>query len=113
MKAAIIALNGYELLLGNNALRHLDSIHITYPEEGNAVFSTKPEAEEIEKVDKVLGTISNHDLLTVPAMSIITITVDVILLKWGSRATNQILGTSNNVLNDKGYSVGRLLLPND
>lgn len=45
VEAAVLPINGYKLLLGNDALRQLESISIIYGEGGEAVFSVAPEAE--------------------------------------------------------------------
>lgn len=57
VEAAVLPIYGYKLLLGNDALRQLESISIIYEEGGEAVFSVAPEAEvdtEKEKDERVV-----------------------------------------------------------
>lgn len=110
VEAAVMALNGYELLLVNNALRQLESAHIANSKGKNSFFSIKLGTGEMDK-ETNNGTVSSHTSLTVPTKSIITITVDVNRPIPCMRMTNKILEPSSKVFLENGYSVGRLLLP--
>ncbi len=109
VEAAVLTLNGIKLLLGNNALRQLDSIQIDYLTGGGAIFSSKPESESVKKEPK-LGSLTNRQAITAPALSIITVSVDVAYAGGTPGEQYRLVEPSNKVLIDKGLSIGNLLL---
>ena len=41
VNVAVLTINGFDLLLGNNALRQLESVRIDYPQDQEPIFSSK------------------------------------------------------------------------
>lgn len=109
---AVLPINGFDLLLGNNALRQLQSVQIDYDQEGGSIFSSKVEPESPdENENDELGCIASRESRTIPAFSMVTVAVDVKKNKVDSFNSQMIIEPSNKVLMTKGFSVGRLLLP--
>lgn len=114
VEAAVLPINGYKLLLGNDALRQLESISIIYGEGGEAVFSVAPEAEvDPEKGKDELGSIVNQESCVIPAYSVVTITAELNNVQTGPSGTRLMIEPVKKILIDKGFSVGHLLLPTE
>ncbi|KZS00311.1 Uncharacterized protein APZ42_003423, partial [Daphnia magna] len=73
---AVLPINGFDLLLGNNALRQLHTVQIEYDPEGAAVFSNNPESEP-KAVSASTPTIVSRESRTIPALSMVTVAVEV------------------------------------
>ena len=110
VKAAILSINGFDLLLGNNALRQLRTVQVKYYQKGESIFFIKPEPELLEKNDEFCS-IASGESRTIPAFSMVTVTVDVKKNKADLSNSRLINEPSMKVLATKGFSVGRLLLP--
>lgn len=70
--AAILPINGFDLILGNNALRQLQTISITYSREGRTIFASKPEIEPRKHKGEFVP-IANRESRTIAAISHILI----------------------------------------
>ena len=109
--AAVLPINGFDLLLGNNALRQLSAIEIDYCTEESPLFSSKPELEEEEGEKANVGTIVSQESRSIPARSMIIVPVE--MKNTGNSNARKIIEPSNKVLMSKGISVGRILLPSE
>lgn len=107
--AAVLSINGFDLLLGNSALRQLSAIEIDYCAGKSPLFSSKPQFEEEEKDEIYIGTIISQESRSVPARSMIVATVEMKFVDHLN--VRQIIEPSNKVMMSKGLSVGRILLP--
>lgn len=108
--AAVLPINGFDLLLGNNALRQLRTVQIEYDPEGAAVFSNNPESEP-KAVSASTPTIVSRESRTIPALSMVTVAVEVQENEIEFLNLQLIIEPCNKILVTKGFSVGHLLLP--
>ncbi len=61
IEAVALPINGYKVILGNDALRQLDIIKIEYERDGATIFSANPGTEPDVEVEKgEMGTIRRY-----------------------------------------------------
>ena len=114
VEAAVLPINGYKLLLGNDALRQLDAITVAYKKGGEAIFSTTPEVEmDSETEGDESGTIVSRESRVIPAYSVVAVSVGIHEKQSGSGGTRRMIEPRKKLLIDKGFSVGNMLLPSD
>lgn len=114
VEAAVLPINGYKLLLGNDALRQLDAITVAYKKGGEAIFSTTPEVEmDSETEGDESGTIVSRESRVIPAYSVVAVSAGIHEKQSGSGGTRRMIEPRKKLLIDKGFSVGNMLLPSD
>lgn len=114
IEAAVLAINGYKVILGNDALRQLDVIKIEYERDGATIFSANPGTElDVQGENGEMGTIRSEESRVIPAYSIVTVTMEVDTKPSYTSKTRQMIEPTNKLLIDKGVSVGHLLLSNE
>jgi hypothetical protein len=114
IEAAVLPINGYKVILGNDALRQLDVIEIEYERDGATIFSANPGIEpDVEGKKGEMGMIRSEESRVIPAYSIVTVTMEVDKKPSYTFKTRQMIEPTNKLLIDKGVSVGHLLLPNE
>ena len=105
--AAVSGMNGFDLLLGNDALAQLGNFSVQYNEAGVGSFSTKS-ADEEETLRGKAGYVVNRETLSIPAFSMVY--VDTVVQSTGGCKTSFLVEPSPKVMADKGISMGRLLI---
>ena len=114
VEAAVLPINGYKLLLGNDALRQLDAITVAYKKGGEAIFSAIQEVEmDSETEGDESGTIVSRESRVIPAYSVVTVSAGIHEKHSGSSGTRRMIEPKTKLLIDKGFSVGNMLLPSD
>jgi hypothetical protein len=114
IEAAVFPINGYKVILGNDALRQLDVIKIEYEREQATIFSANPGTElDVQGEKGEMGTIRSEESRVIPAYFIVTVTMEVDKKPSYTSKTRQMIEPTNKLLIDKGVSVGHLLLPNE
>ncbi len=105
--AVVSGMNGFDLLLWNDALAQLGNFSVQYNEAGLGSFSTKSTNEE-ETLRGKAGYIVNRKTFSIPAFSMVY--VDTVVQPTGGRETSFLVEPSPKVMADKGVSMGRLLI---
>ena len=82
-------------------------MQIKYDQKGESIFSFKPEPELLEKNDEFCS-IASGESRTIPAFSMLTVTVEVKKNKADLSNSRLIIEPSMKALATKGFSVGRL-----
>jgi hypothetical protein len=106
--AAVSEMNGFDLLLGNDALSQLGCFSVQYDEAGVGSFSTTTTTNEEAPRGKA-GYIVSHETVSIPAFSMVY--VNTVVPQLGGRNPGHLVEPSPKVLADKGVSIGRFLLP--
>ena len=108
IEAAVLEMNGFDLLLGNDALRKLGSIKIDYVNDGPAVLST---GFDVGEVKGELYQMVCNESRSIPALSMIMLAVE----GRGKASSNEISMVKPNVkvMLDKGLSVSWVILPSE
>jgi len=101
-------MNGFDLLLVNDALSQLGCFSVQYNDAGVGSFSTTTPTREESPRGKT-GYIVNYETLSIPAFSMIH--VDAVVPQLGGQNLGHMVESSPKVMADKGVSIGRLLLP--
>jgi hypothetical protein len=107
IKAAVSEMNGFDLLLGNDALSQLGCFSVQYDEAGVRSFWTTTTTNEDPPRGKA-GYIMNHDTISVPAFSMVY--VNTVVPQLGGRNPGHLVEPSPKFMADKGVSIGRFLL---
>ncbi|KZS03788.1 Uncharacterized protein APZ42_033399 [Daphnia magna] len=112
VQAAVLSINGYNLLLGNDALRQLDAITICYGGDTEAMFfpASRLDPNEGERKSEV-GTVISKESRTIPAYSMVTVAVKVIQDQSDVPETPRMVQPASKLLIDKRFSVGYFLIP--
>ena len=99
IEAAVLEMNGFDLLLGNDALRKLGSIKIDYVNDGPAVLST---GFDLGEVKGELYQMVCNESRSIPALSMIMLAVE----GRGKASSNEISMVKPNVkvMLDKGLT---------
>jgi hypothetical protein len=105
---AVSEMNGFDLLLGNDALSQLGCFSVQYNEAGVGSFSTTTSISE-ESPRGRASYIVNNETVSIPAFSMMH--VEVVVPQLGGPNPGHMIESSPNVMADKGVSIGRLLLP--
>lgn len=109
--AAILNLNGFDLLLGNNALRQLKTVTISYDREGGATLLNGNDFELIEEKEQKVVLV-NKESRSIPAFSMIVLAVELRERGGVGQGTEgMMVEPTPKLLANKGISVGRFLLP--
>lgn len=109
VQAAVLSINGYNLLLGNDALRQLDPITICYEKDSEAMFFPASGLDLNEGERKSNGY--NQGTVTIPAYSMVTVTVKVIQDQSDVPEMPRMVQPASKLLIGKGFSVGYFLIP--
>ena len=109
----VAAIHGFQLLLGNDALRQLKSIRVNYEQEQPTFLTGGIDfdlfSEEKEKARLQSDRIICRESQSIPARSVAFFTVEV---KGGGLIPDDcMLEPSSQLMIKKSVSVGRLLLP--
>ena len=108
VQPVVMEINGYDLLLGNDALRQLRRIQIDYRTDEPQMHLGKDDLDVVETPLELEGKIRNRKSRCIPAYSMMSVAVDI-STNWASN--NRLLEPSAKVMLDKGLSFGRLLIP--
>jgi hypothetical protein len=106
--AAVSEMNGFDLLLGNDALSQLGCFSVQHNDAGVGSFSITPTTSE-ESPRGEEGYIVNSETLSIPAFSMMH--VDVVVPQLGGQNLGHMVEPSPKVMADQGVSIGRILLP--
>lgn len=109
VRAAILNLNGFDLLLGNDTLSQLGAIKISYDSGTGKGFMTGKDLNVIEPTYPNNAVINLEDR-TIPSFSSVSVPIQI---------PNRVKGTtsyfmmepSSDIFLKKGLTLGRLLLP--
>jgi hypothetical protein len=86
VQAAVFEINGFELLLGNDALRKLGTIKIDYAPAEPAEMSATNEFDVVEEEEASYQVIPNESR-SIPALSMVTLAVE----SKGKAVVNEML----------------------
>jgi hypothetical protein len=100
-------MNGFDLLLGNDALSQLGCFSVQYDKAGVGSFSTTTTNEDVSR--ERAGYIVNHETVSIPAFSMVY--ANTVVPQLGGRNPGHLVEPSPKVMTDKGVSIGRFLLP--
>ncbi len=100
--AAVREMNGFNLLLGNDALSQLGCFSVQYNEAGVGYFSTTTTTSEKSSRGKA-GYIVNYETLSILAFSMMH--VDVVVPQLGGKNPGHMVEPSPKVIADKGVSI--------
>lgn len=106
--AAVSEMNGFDLLLGNDALSQLGCFSVQYNDAGVGSFSSTTTTRE-ENLRGKTGYIVNSETLSIPAFSMMY--VNVVVPTLDGKNLGHMVESSPKVMTDKRVSIGRLLLP--
>lgn len=106
--AAILDLNGYPLLLGNDSLQQLEILKIDYREGSNVTFASGKDFDIITEPTVSVSLISSSDQ-TIPAYSAIPIKFKIPFEKKETKFC-KVFEPSTTVFASKGLTLGRFLL---
>lgn len=114
--AAILEINGFDLLLGNDALSQLNKIQIEYCQEGPPGFFCEGEFNVIEKEGPAQRKLICREPKTIPARTGVLLMADIRVdggLDSASKCKPRLIEPAPKLMMDKGLSVGRILLPHN
>ena len=107
IQPVVMAINGFDLLLGNDALRQLRKIRVDYRGSEPKMELGKDDLDVVEAPLKT-GRVRNQKSCCIPAYSMVPIAVEIPL---SNKSHTRLLEPSPKVMADKGLSFGRLLVP--
>jgi hypothetical protein len=107
IQPVVMNINGFDLLLGNDALRQLRKIQIDYQANEAKMELGKDDLNVVEAPLEV-GKVRNRKSRCIPAYSMISVAVDMPAMPIPH---TRLLEPSAKVMGDKGISFSRLIIP--
>ena len=108
IRPVVMDINGFDLLLGNDALRQLKTIRIDYRSEEPEMRLGIDDLDIVETISHNEDKIFSKESRCIPAYSMVSVAIDV---SSSVKSTARLLEPSPKVMENKGLSFGRMFLP--